>query len=169
MGQDSILEAMKEFSGRTLLAIRKGADGLFEKKLNDGIMIMVGSAVAHFDSDKQNKNVFGTAVQLQNGSPGLEVIVNSASWGQLIGWMKESFEDACTAGLDLECSIGNIENDPHAHAQGLVECTITSGYLPEELQFLTEVGKPVPLLSIARKLQEAWVPQEKSDDDEEDS
>lgn len=168
MGQDSILEAMKDFSGRTLIAIQKGANGLFEKKLNDGLMILVGSAIAHFDSAKEGKNVLAGAV-MTPGGPELEIQAHSVSWGQIINWMKESFEEACTAGLDLSFTSSNIRRDPNAHSQGLVEFNCISGYLPQELQFLTELDKPVPLLTVAKKLQEAWIPSEKENEPEEES
>ena len=170
MTQSSILDTMKEFSGRSLLSIKRGADGLFKKKLNDGLMILVGSAVSHFDPSKENKNVFAettTAGEYFEG-PGLSLKVKQASWGQLIGWMKEAFDDACTAGIDIRFQVANIEGDERAHSQGLISFDAAFSYLPEELHFMIGADRAIPLLSVAKKLEEVWIkPKEKTDDGKE--
>jgi hypothetical protein len=134
-------------------------------------MILVGSAVAHFDPAKENKNVFAEA--LSPGSPfpgpGLQLNVERTSWKQVNGWMAEAFSEACTAGIDIGLKIWNIDDNAAAHAQGSVNVQVLFSYIPEELSFLAKEGGQKPLLMIAKKLQAAWIPQEDDDDREDKS
>jgi hypothetical protein len=165
MGNESILDAMSEFSGRTLLTIKRGADDLFKRKLNDGLMILVGSAVSHFDPAKEDKNAFVKALEAGSyfDGPGLELKVTRASWTQVVGWMQESFDDACAAGIDARIQISNIEGDELAHSQGMITFTASFSYLPEELHFIIGADRKIPLLTVAKKLQEEWIPKEEED------
>jgi hypothetical protein len=167
MTQQKVLKSMQGFNGRMIMAMRKASDDLLTKKLNEGMMILVGCGLATFDSAKTGTNARVRALKAGEtfDGPGIVIDVEQATWGMLHAWINEAFDEVCLAGINTRLHVYNIDDDPELESQGIIGITASFSYMPQELYWLIEAEEGAPLLTVAKKLKDAWLP---DDDEEED-